>query len=64
MAYVLFEAKTVREFADSFYGAATYAAVSNIFTWNMVNMANIFQLIDNSAMIIEKRKLGIQNHSN
>lgn len=55
-AYVLFEAKTIREFADSFYAASTTAGVSNVFTWNMVNMANIFQLIDNSAMIIEKRK--------
>lgn len=56
MAYLLFEAKTIREFADSFYAASTTAGVSNVFTWNIYNMANIYQLIDNCDAIVQERK--------
>ncbi|XP_055306350.1 odorant receptor 94a-like [Sitodiplosis mosellana] len=55
MAFLLFEAKTIREFADSFYAAATTFGVSNVFIPNIFNMANIFQLIDDSDAIIQKR---------
>lgn len=56
LAYLLFEAEKIKDVADSFYAVATTAGVSNVFIWNILNMANIFKLIIDSDVIIQERK--------
>lgn len=55
--YLFVEAKTIQEYADSFYAFATTAATAiNIFSF-IWNMENIFNLIQNLEKAIAKQSL-------
>lgn len=55
-AFFSFEAQTVGEYADSFYGACSAIGNINVFVWNVLQMNEVLGMMNNLEMVIEKRK--------
>lgn len=55
-AYLLFKAKSFREYADCFYASSTLVGVSINFMYVSWNMAKMFELIESIESFIEKRE--------
>lgn len=54
--FLCFEASTLNEFAESFYGAATPLFIFSINVIYALNRKRIFQLIETTEHFIEKRE--------
>lgn len=54
--FFLFEAKTFKEYADSFYISATASLKVCTYTVSLWKMPKVFKLIDNFQNFIQKRK--------
>lgn len=55
-AFLLLEAKNMREYADSFYGTMTGFSQTIFFSSVIFRMKHIFQLIANFQLIVRKSK--------
>lgn len=57
--FLAYEAKTLNEYADSFYGFATTTAIFFLFTIFLWKMDSLFKLIVDFEKLIEQRKIRI-----